>query len=225
MDVSIFIRDIEKIRTGIGERVSHFLVLAFGFVLCMCISFSYGWKLSLVVVGYVPIIFVTNTVISKVQVRLTTRESSDLAVAGSCAEEVLAGVRTVKAFCGERGEMSRYGALLKPAQQAACRRGLYSGVAEGIMRFMFYGSNALGYWYGVRLVLRDRDAEFQEYTPAALMTVSSGFETRLIVPLTNLYSHKNIDPVRFGRRCRQHRQDHPVSGVFQCGAGCSCCHI
>lgn len=37
-----------------------------GFVICVTLSFVYGWKLTLVVIGYVPIIVVTNMIISKV---------------------------------------------------------------------------------------------------------------------------------------------------------------
>lgn len=63
---SISRSDIEKIRAGIGEQVSHFLSLMVGFVICVTLSFVYGWKLTLVVIGYVPIIVVTNMIISRV---------------------------------------------------------------------------------------------------------------------------------------------------------------
>lgn len=59
-------RDIEKIRDGISEKVSHFLFMIMGFVMCVIMSFIYGWKLALVVISYVPIIMITNTVIGKV---------------------------------------------------------------------------------------------------------------------------------------------------------------
>lgn len=88
------------------------------------------------------------------------------------AEEVLGGIRTVKAFGGEQKESERYTDLLRPAQQAGIRKGVYSGVGEAIMRMLFYASNALAYWYGVGLVLEDRDKEMKEYTPAVLMIVS-----------------------------------------------------
>lgn len=84
---------------------------------------------------------------------------------------MLGGIRTVKAFCGEKQESTRYNNLLLPAQKAGIRKGLFSGIGEGIMRFMFYASNALAYWYGVGLVLADRDKEVKEYTPAVLMIV------------------------------------------------------
>lgn len=92
-------------------------------------------------------------------------------MAGSAAEEVLGGIRTVKAFCGENKESQRYHALLLPAQKAGIAKGFFSGLGEAIMRFMFFATNALAYWYGVSLVLDDRDKEDKEYTPAVLMIV------------------------------------------------------
>lgn len=60
-------RDIDKIREGIAEKVSHFLWLIMGFIICVSLSFYYGWELSLVVISYVPIVIVTNTIIGKVR--------------------------------------------------------------------------------------------------------------------------------------------------------------
>ncbi len=61
------------------------------------------------------------------------------------------------------------------AQKAGIRKGLASGIGEGIMRFMFYAMNALAYWYGVTLVLADRDEKVKDYTPAVLMIVNGLF--------------------------------------------------
>lgn len=66
-DICYICSDIEKIRAGIGEQVSHFMTLMVGFVICVTMSFVYGWKLTLVVIGYVPIILVTNMIISRVR--------------------------------------------------------------------------------------------------------------------------------------------------------------
>lgn len=92
--------------------------------------------------------------------------------AANVAEEVLSGIRTVFAFGGEKVEIERYNKRLINAKKAVRRKGLLSGLGEGIMRFLFFGSNALAFWYGVRLVLDDRDKVDKEYTPAVLMIVS-----------------------------------------------------
>lgn len=81
-------------------------------------------------------------------------------------------------FCGEKSESERYDRLLIPAKIASKKKGLSSGIGDGIMRFLFFASNALAYWYGVRLVLNDRDKVDKEYTPAVLMIVSTLYKKR-----------------------------------------------
>lgn len=61
-----FFRDMEKIRTGLGEDVSHFLTLVFSFVISVIIAFIYGWQLTLIVISYLPIVFVTNIFVGRV---------------------------------------------------------------------------------------------------------------------------------------------------------------
>lgn len=58
--------DIEKIREGIAEKVCHFLYLVFLFLVCLVISFVYGWELTLLVFPYVPIILITTLIFGRV---------------------------------------------------------------------------------------------------------------------------------------------------------------
>lgn len=90
------------------------------------------------------------------------------------AEEVLPSIRTVVAFGGEAKEFERYSTRLQEAQKAGKRKGIFSGIGEGLLRFFFHVFNAIAFWYGVSLILDDRDKplEEREYTPAVLMIVS-----------------------------------------------------
>lgn len=90
------------------------------------------------------------------------------------AEEVLRSIRTVVAFGGEQKEFERYSTKLQEAQRIGKRKGMFSGIGEGVGRFFFFAFNALAFWYGVILILDDREKpdEEKEYTPAVLMIVS-----------------------------------------------------
>lgn len=94
--------------------------------------------------------------------------------AGTIVEEVLAAIRTVISFGGEEKESERYKNMLGPAQIAGRRRGLVSGIGEGLVRCLFFASTGLTFWYGTNLVLKDRFALEKEYTPTVLMIVSFG---------------------------------------------------
>lgn len=160
-------------------------------------SFIYGWKLALALVSYIPIVIIANLIITKVskshdelpnketnhypiailqqiQASLSAKETNSYSEAANVAEEVFGGIRTVFAFCGEKNEIERYNQKLIVAKNAGKRKGLLSGVGDGLMRFLFFANNAIGYWYGVQLVLADRDKEIKEYTLAVLMIVSFG---------------------------------------------------
>lgn len=93
--------------------------------------------------------------------------------AGSVADEVLRSIKTVVAFGGEEKELYRYADKLKDAKKTGKRKGIFSGIGEGILRLFFYCCNALAFWYGTNLILEDRDKEDREYTPAVLMIVST----------------------------------------------------
>lgn len=102
---------------------------------------------------------------------LSKKEMNSYSAAANVAEEVLSGIRTVFAFGGEKVEIERYNNRLINAKKAVKLKGFFSGLGDGIMRFMYYGCYALTYWYGVQLVLGDRDKVDKEYTPAVLMIV------------------------------------------------------
>lgn len=95
------------------------------------------------------------------------------AVAANAAEEALGGIRTVVSLCGQKIESKRYDRLLEPARVAGKRKGLFSGVFDGLIRLLLFGSVSIGFWYGFQLVLYDRDKIDKEYTPGVLLIVST----------------------------------------------------
>lgn len=151
-----------------------FISLTVGFVVLIGISISYGLKISVVVIAYIPLLLISNYVVLKFQSKITTKELDAYSFAGSVAEEVLQSIRTVVAFGGETKEFERYSNKLQSAQNAGRRKGVYTGIGDAIVRFLFYICTALAFWYGIQLILDDRELpdEDKHYTPATLMIVS-----------------------------------------------------
>lgn len=67
----------------------------------------------------------------------------------------------------------RYTLRLAPAKKTGTRKGIYSGAGSGVMWLLIYATYALGFWYGVGLILDSRHEENPIYTPAVLLIVSS----------------------------------------------------
>lgn len=83
----------------------------------------------------------------------------------------MSGIRTVYAFGGEQLEINRYNDRLENAKNVVKQKGLLTGIEDGVLRFLFLACSAVTFWYGVQLVLDDRDKEDKEHTPAVLMIV------------------------------------------------------
>lgn len=110
------------------------------------------------------------------QSKLTTKEQESYANAGNLVEEVLNALRTVVSFGGEKKESDRYDNYLVPARKASQHKGAFSGLSDGVLKSMLFLSCAGAFWYGVNLIIDDRDKEVKEYTPAILMIVSKMFQ-------------------------------------------------
>lgn len=144
------------------------------FITSIIFSFFYGWKLTLVVMSCAPFIILSVAIVTKIEASLAEKELKSYSVAGAVAEEVLSSIRTVVAFSGEKKEIKRYTERLRPAEENGNRKGLYSGLGGGFMWFIIYCCYALALWYGVKLILEDRDKDDREYTPAVLVIVLFG---------------------------------------------------
>lgn len=104
--------------------------------------------------------------------KLAKNELEAYASAGSIAEEALSLIRTVTAFGGQQKETERYNKNLVFAKKNNIRRSMLSALGFGILWFLIYCSYALAFWYGVRLVLKDRGDPNGVYTPSNMVTVS-----------------------------------------------------
>lgn len=167
------------------------------FLFCVITSLIYGWKLTLLMMLYVPAVFILNWGIGTVnknqeyslkihlkkktnrfafvllqfQLALSNKEFKSYCEAENIAEEVLGNIRTVVAFGGEQLEMERFNKWILKAKKARKMIALFDGFEEGITRFLFYTCNAFAFSYGIQLVLENRDKIDKEYTPSVLMIV------------------------------------------------------
>lgn len=57
---------------------------------------------------------------------------------------------------------------MKVARDNNIRKSMFSGIGFGLLWFFIYGSYALAFWYGIGLVLDQRDG----YTAGVMTTVS-----------------------------------------------------
>lgn len=168
-----------------NEKLAVFVFNISVFIWGLITAMSYGWKLAVVVYACAPLILITKMIENHFQTKLATREMEAYSIAGGVAEEVLGSIRTVMAFSGESKESIRYCEKLKPAEVNGNRRGFFSALGGGVMWLIVYFTHGVALWYGVQLILEDREKPVRQYTINTMVIVS-------IVPVKTFISFKGL---------------------------------
>lgn len=166
--------DLEKLKEGIADKLAIFVYLVMSFLTCVVFALVYGWKLTLVILSCAPVIIVSTAFVAKMQSSLTTKELKSYSIAGNIAEEVLSSIRTVIAFGGRAKEVDRYRSNLADAEHTGKLKGMFSGIGGGVMWGFIYCCYSLAFWYGLELIIADRDNLVKEYSPAVIIIVLFG---------------------------------------------------
>ncbi|CAG7827122.1 unnamed protein product [Allacma fusca] len=165
--VSRIAEDAMKVQEATGEKVALCLFFMSTSILSLGNAFYHGWLLTLVVLSSAPVLAIAAGVVTTIQSKLAATEQSAYAKAGTVAEEALTNIRTVMAFSGQEKEIERYEKGLTFAQKAGKKRGAISGMGMGLIWLIMYGTYALAFWYGTKLILdgTEKYCEDNSYTP------------------------------------------------------------
>ncbi|XP_027395695.1 multidrug resistance protein 1 isoform X2 [Bos indicus x Bos taurus] len=157
--------DISKINEGIGDKIGMFFQAMATFFTGFIIGFTEGWKLTLVILAISPVLGLSAAVWAKIVSSFTDKELLAYAKAGAVAEEVLAAIRTVTAFGGQKKELERYNKNLEEAKRIGIKKAITANISMGAAFLLIYASYALAFWYGTSLVLSG------EYSIGHVLTV------------------------------------------------------
>ncbi|XP_021045506.1 multidrug resistance protein 1B isoform X1 [Mus pahari] len=157
--------DVSKINDGIGDKIGMFFQSITTFLAGFIIGFIRGWKLTLVILAVSPLIGLSSALWAKVLTSFTNKELQAYAKAGAVAEEVLAAIRTVVAFGGQKKELERYNKNLEEAKNVGIKKAVTVSISIGTAYLLVYASYALAFWYGTSLVLSN------EYSIGEVLTV------------------------------------------------------
>uniref|UniRef100_A0A8B9V3A5 Uncharacterized protein n=1 Tax=Anas zonorhyncha TaxID=75864 RepID=A0A8B9V3A5_9AVES len=162
---SRIVDDISKINEGIGEKIGMFFQSVATFFTGFIVGFTKGWKLTLVILAFSPVLGFSSAIWAKIISAFTNKELTAYAKAGAVAEEVLAAIQTVVAFGGQRKETERYQKDLEEAKRIGIKKVISANISIGVAFFLIYASYALAFWYGTTLILSD------DYTIGNVFTV------------------------------------------------------
>uniref|UniRef100_A0A5S6QCS5 Bile salt export pump n=1 Tax=Trichuris muris TaxID=70415 RepID=A0A5S6QCS5_TRIMR len=144
--------NIERIREGIGDKVSLLFQYTAAFVSGFAIGFFYSWKLSLVMMSLSPLLALSSAWFTAALSYMSRREQKLFAKASAVAEEAISSVRTVLAFNGQKQEVSRYKKVLEETRRLGYRKNLVIGFGFLITFVSSFSTYALAFWYGSKLI-------------------------------------------------------------------------
>ncbi|KAM9325016.1 ATP-dependent translocase ABCB1-like [Gastrophryne carolinensis] len=149
--------DINTIHEGLGDKICIFAQFFATFIAGIIIGFVHGWKLTLVILSVSPLLAASAAVWSKLLATFTTQELSSYAKAGAVAEEIITAIRTVVAFNGQEKAQKQYNHNLQDAKKVGIRKSITTNVSMGISQFLIMAAYALGFWYGTKLTIDEKE--------------------------------------------------------------------
>ncbi|XP_051872898.1 ATP-dependent translocase ABCB1 [Pristis pectinata] len=159
--------DIKIIKEGLSDKPSIVIQLFTTFVTGFIIGLSYGWKLTLVILSVSPFLMASVVMWTKFITSLTNAELKAYAKASAVCEEVLMAIRTVFAFSGQQKALAKYKANLKQAKELGVKKSVITYASIGLSELLIYGSYALAFWYGSKLVVD----EPENYTVGQILII------------------------------------------------------
>ncbi|KAI9244274.1 P-loop containing nucleoside triphosphate hydrolase protein, partial [Phascolomyces articulosus] len=144
--------DVQMIQEGISEKLGSLFQMTSLFVSGFVISFVKGWHIAVVILATVPIMGLLASSVGFYYSKLTENAQNSYAQAGSIAEQVFAGIRTVYAFSLQDRFSRRYDQELDKACATGTKRGVVMGIQLGLFMFVMFATYGLSFWYGGKLV-------------------------------------------------------------------------
>ncbi|MCA9970505.1 MAG: ABC transporter ATP-binding protein, partial [Anaerolineales bacterium] len=154
--VSRLTNDVSLLQSAVTSDVVALLRQAVTLVGAAVLLFVLDWRLTLVILGGIPVISLTMVWLGR-KIRVASKAVQDaLAEAANVVEETTAGIRIVKSFAREAYEIGRFSARVNETFTAAMQRARISAVLGPIIGFMAFFSITITLWFGSLEVIEGR---------------------------------------------------------------------
>ncbi|RCI03115.1 (ABC) transporter, partial [Rhizopus stolonifer] len=159
------VTDTQLIQDGISEKLGNFVLCVGQFVAGVVIAFATGWRLAVVMLAAMPVLGAASVAMGHFITKYTLKAQNSYADAGSVAEQVFSGIRTVYSFSLQNRFAILYETQLIKAMHTGVKKGLVTGLCFGVFMFTLLSTYGLSFWYGAKLT-RDKSMAGQDVVVA-----------------------------------------------------------
>ncbi|KAL1963409.1 hypothetical protein VTN77DRAFT_8425 [Rasamsonia byssochlamydoides] len=158
--------DPKQIQEALGVSGAFPLVSIFNTIGCIAISFSFGWKLSLVTLfAALPVLFLAAFMRLRHEILFEQMNAEVFAHSSQFATEAIGAFRTVSALTMEGYILEKYSSLLKQQIRQAFRRAWHATLVFALSDSVELCAMALTLWYGGQLLAS------REYDPLSFFVI------------------------------------------------------
>ncbi|KAI7900844.1 putative ABC transporter protein [Cokeromyces recurvatus] len=143
--------DTQLIQDGISEKFGLLVMCIGQFIAGFVVAFIKGWRLAVIILATLPVLGGVGGAMGYFITKYTLKAQDSYADAGSVAEQVFAGIRTVYSFSLQKRFATLYEEKLQKAMKTGIRRGQVLGFGFGSFMFVLFATYGLSFWYGAKL--------------------------------------------------------------------------
>lgn len=135
----------ETLRTTIAEFFRQIIIVFGGITFLLFIS----WKLSLIMLGTVPVMAIVAVVFGRYIRRLSKEAQDFTAESNGIVEEALTGITNVKSFTNEYFTLNRFRNSTQQTRDLNVKSGIWRGLFVSFIIFCLFGAIVFIIWQGL----------------------------------------------------------------------------
>lgn len=164
-------KEVSAIQRAIGEKFGNIIMSVASFFLGYAFSFWWGWILSLILLGGLPIMICVGVALGVAVSGGVVEQLKAYAQSAGYAEQALNAVRIVHTYCNEKLEHKNYLKYLERAKKAQFKFTIIAAAGGGFLFFaiqLLYGG---AFWFGGWLRINKIKEGDEEYTGGKVIAI------------------------------------------------------
>uniref|UniRef100_A0A8C3Y8R8 Bile salt export pump n=1 Tax=Catharus ustulatus TaxID=91951 RepID=A0A8C3Y8R8_CATUS len=144
--------DASQVQGATGSQIGMIVNSFTNIGVAMIIAFYFSWKLSLVIMCFLPFLALSGAVQAKMLTGFASQDKKALEATGRIASEALSNIRTVAGIGKEKMFINNFEKHLNMPYRAAIKKAHVYGLCFGFAQSIVFIANSVSYRYGGFLV-------------------------------------------------------------------------
>ncbi|XP_032968591.1 bile salt export pump isoform X3 [Rhinolophus ferrumequinum] len=144
--------DASQVQGAAGSQIGMMVNSFTNITVAMIIAFLFSWKLSLVIVCFLPFLALSGAAQARMLTGFASQDKQALEVAGQITNEALSNIRTVAGIGKERQFIDAFERELEKPFKTAIRKANVYGFCFGFSQCIVFVANSASYRYGGYLI-------------------------------------------------------------------------